>query len=239
MTQSERTIFNEGLLDRYGKMANTSAVETLAEALSLDIETGEHFRVELSPLDRMIFEETIIADDQAIVDHVPSSLPPHHRTARRWEKKFKVSGKMASLAAYALYFISGLEKESTQWFEGLVEEQGFDSAFSYLRGLYFEMKKLDAEDTDALGKIENGLPEGGCFHTMPVIPEDGEEYENKAAELYREFSGRIRRAGVHQLGAIGKDLYESGREMGYELTNLLWSQYRERKESLRKYRRVA
>jgi len=146
---------------------------------------------------------------------------------------------MASLAAYSLYFISGLEKESTQWFEGLVKEQGFDSAFSYLRGLYFEMKKLDAEDTDALGKIENGLPEGGCFHTMPVIPEDGEEYENKAAALYREFSSRIRRAGVHQLGAIGKDLYESGREMGYELTNMLWSQYRERKEALRKYRRVA
>ena len=239
MTPSERTIFNEGLLDRYGKMARSAAVETLAEAISLDIEIGEHLRVELSPLDRMIFEETIIADDQAIVDHLPSSLPPHHRTARRWEKKFGVSGKMASLAAYALYFISGLEKKSTQWFEGLVEEQGFDSAFSYLRGLYFEMKKLDAEDTDALGKIENGLPEGGCFHTMPVIMVDEAENEDKATELYREFSGRIRKAGVHQLGAIGKDLYESGRQMGYELTNMLWSQYRARKEALRKYRRVA
>jgi hypothetical protein len=238
MKQAERKAFNEGLISRYGEINSVhglAEVTTIEEALNLDIETGAHMRVNLSTLDRIIWEEaTDIADGKAVFEHTPSTLTPHHRYGMRLNKKYRAE-KKAFLAAYILYMVTGLEKESREWFESLCNEQGFEGAFSELRRLYFELKALDAKDTDVLGKIENGIGEGSQYHAIDIIPqiEPSEPVDNSVYESYRM---RIRRAGKHQLGTIGKELYEEKRLANYEMT-LLWNQYKARKADLQKYYR--
>lgn len=222
------------ILERYGRINRTysSAVETLEEALDLDIETGEHLRMNLSGLDRMIWEEAAdIKDGKAFFEHTPSNLTPHHRYGMRLNKKYE-SGKNGFLAAYCLYFVSGLDKESCSWFEGLCEEQGFNGAFDYIRKLYMELRACDAKDTDVCGKIEEGLPEGSSFHTVDIIEEAQEE--DKPNEIYEAYAKRIRRAGKHQIGAIGKELYSVTGLENYLMT-MLWNAYKARKAELQKY----
>jgi hypothetical protein len=238
MKQTERKALNEGLLARYSRMDaahGLSEVTTLEEALNLDIETGEHFRVNLSALDRIIFEEAeSITDGKAVFGHLPSSLTPHHRYGMRLNKKYS-AGEKGFLAAYALYMVTGLEKESREWFESLCEEQGFKGAFDCLRKLYLELRACDAEDTDVMGKIETGIGTGSQYHAIDIIEELELPIPDKTREIYESYKKGIRRAGKHQLGAIGKELYaEKGLE-NYKMT-LLWNQYKARKVELESYR---
>ena len=242
----DRARINEGLRARYSMLDaqyGLGEVTTLEEALLyLDIETGEHLRMNLSALDRIIWEEAVdISERKALFEHLPSNLTPHHRYGMRLSRKYG-QGKMAFLAAYTLYFVSGLERESTQWFEGLCDTQGFKGAFDYLRRLYFELRACDAEDTDVLGKIESGIGQGSSYHAVEILGDEvgealsDEEIQQRA--VYESYGKRIRRAGTHQLGAIGKELYAEKRLENCDLT-LLWNAYRARKTELQKYWRRA
>jgi len=229
MVQSERER-RERESERYNSLT------TLEEALNCDIECGEHLRINLSTNDRIIWEEAQrIVDGKAIFGHIPSSLTPHHRYGMRLNKKYG-AGKKAFLAAYALYTVAGLDKESSIWFEGLCSEQGFESAFDYLRKLHSELRACDAEDTDVLGKIETGIGEGSQYHAVDLFeePEILSDEEIKKTLLYEKYATRIRRAGKHQLGAIGKELYAEKRLENVQMT-LLWNSYKARKAGLQKY----
>lgn len=211
-----------------------SEVTTLEDALNLDIETGEHLRLNLSALDRIIWEEAqTISDGKALFEHAPSSLSPHHRYGMRLNKKYG-AGKRAFLAAYMLHMVSGIEQESREWFEALCEES-FDSAFKQLFELHAELRKCDARDTDIMGKIENGVGDGSLYHAVEIIEEEeSEEMPSEKELVYSLYAKKIRRAGRHQLGAIGKELYAEKRLANYEMT-LLWNQYKQRKNELQKF----
>ncbi len=237
MKQSERDRVNEEMLRKYGEINakyGLSEVTTLEDALNLDIETGEHMRLNLSDLDRIIWEEAqTISDGKALFEHTPSSLTPHHRYGMRLNKKYG-AGKRAFLAAYMLHMVSGTEQESREWFEALCEE-GFDSAFKQLLELHSELRKCDARDTDVMGKIENGVGDGSLYHAVEIIEEEeSEEMPSEKELVYSLYAKKIRRAGRHQLGAIGKELYAEKRLANYEMT-LLWNQYKERKNELQKF----
>ena len=107
MKQTERDRVNEEMVRRYGEINaqyGLSEVTTLEDALNLDIETGEHMRLNLSALDRIIWEEAqTISDGKALFEHTPSSLTPHHRYGMRLNKKYR-AGKRAFLAAYMLSY---------------------------------------------------------------------------------------------------------------------------------------
>lgn len=237
MKQAERDRVNEEMVRRYGEMNSQygpSEVTTLEDALSLDIETGEHLRLNLSSLDRIIWEEAqTISDGKALFEHAPSSLTPHHRYGMRLNKKYR-AGKRAFLAAYMLHMVSGMEQGSREWFEGLCEES-FDSAFKQLFELHSELRKCDARDTDIMGKIENGVGDGSLYHAVEIIEEEeSEELPSEKELVYSLYAKKIRRAGRHQLGAIGKELYAEKRLANYEMT-LLWNQYKERKNELQQF----
>jgi hypothetical protein len=237
MEQTERDRVNEAMVRRYGEMNSQyglSEVTTLEDALNLDIETGEHMRLNLSALDRIIWEEAqTISDGKALFEHMPSSLTPHHRYGMRLNKKYG-AGKRAFLAAYMLHMVSGIEQESREWFESLCEE-GFDRAFEQLFGLYSELRRCDARDTDVMGKIEGGMGDGSLYHAVEIVGEDETEYMPSENEvLYSLYAKKIRRAGRHQIGAIGKELYAEKRLANYEMT-LLWNQYKARKSELQKF----
>ena len=233
MVQAEREV-NMELVRRYGEMGGSlNEVTTLDEALNLDIETGEHLRMNLGTLDRIIWEEaTAITDGKAVFEHAPSSLTPHHRYGMRLNKKYG-AGKRAFLAAYMLHMVTGLELESRQWFEGLADES-FTEAFDELRKLYSELRKCDARDTDVMGKVEPGIGEGGSYHAVEVLPEDGWEPETQEDTIFTDWKTRIRRAGKHQIGALGKELYGEKRLENYVMT-MLWNLYKARKQELQKY----
>lgn len=217
------------------------SVDTLAEAVQLDIATGEQFRLNLSPLDRMIYEEAVALDGgMAIIGHVPSNMPAHHRTARRLEVKFKVTGKAAALAAYMLYVVGGLDREITRWFESTVATSSWDEAFAELHTYFKGVRECDSTSVDVMGKVEAGLPEGDCYHAVPLVPEYSEPEElNEQDELYSLFSNRIRRAGVHQIGAVGKEMYAVNLKLGFENAKALWAQYNTRKAALQAYKKRA
>ena len=171
MKQTERDRVNEEMVRKYGEINaqyGLSEVTTLEDALNLDIETGEHMRLNLSSLDRIIWEEAqTISDGKALFEHTPSSLTPHHRYGMRLNKKYR-AGKRAFLAAYMLYMVSGIEQESREWFEALCEES-FDSAFKQLFELHSELRKCDVRDTDVMGKIESGVGDGSLYHAVEII----------------------------------------------------------------------
>jgi hypothetical protein len=233
---TDRQLWGHGDVEVY-----RHSVDTLAEALQIDIATGEQFRINLSPLDRMIFEETIISGNKAILEHIPSHMPIHHRTARRLEVKFKVTSKDACLAAYMLYVVGRLEQEIIAWFESAVTTTSWNEAFAELHTYFKGIRECDSTSVDVMGKVETGLPEGGCYHAVPlVMPEEPtDEQINEQDELYSQFSTRIRRAGVHQLGAIGKEMYAVNMQLGFDNSKALWAQYNARKAELAKYRKGA
>ena len=87
--------------------------------------------------------------------------------------------------------VSGIGQESREWFEDLCEE-GFDRAFEQLFGLYSELRKCDARDTDVMGKIESGVGDGSLYHAVEIVGEDETEYMPSENELaYSLYAKRI------------------------------------------------
>jgi len=74
----DKARINEGLRARYSMLDaqyGLGEVTTLEEALYLDIDTGEHLRMNLSALDRIIWEEAVdISERKALFEHLPSNL---------------------------------------------------------------------------------------------------------------------------------------------------------------------
>lgn len=229
----------------------------LLDAITADIATGEHLNLKLGAMDRMLYEESIIAGDKAIVGHEPTTLTPWHRYGMRLNKKYN-AGKRGFLAGYMLLYVGSLSYEMRQWFEGVANEKGFDSAFGELFNLFKEMRQFDADDCDVMGKMYGSLAGDTNYHSMPLVPnaarigkneegdvvveylaEEAEEKVDSQTATYREFYHRIRRAGVHQIGQIGKELYTRSKECGFEYAKLLWAFYRQRKEDLQQYRRTS
>lgn len=254
---------------------------TMLDALTSDIATGEQFSLNLSGLDRMLWEESIVAGDRAIVGHTPSHLTPWHRFGMRLNKKFG-TGKQAFLMAYMLEYVADGDMASKKHYEKLATEKGFAVAFAELFTLFCALRKCDASSVDVCGQVVGSLDSDMEYHSIPTMPdvksfftvetleetisavtEDGEsifvpvvmtknglrpktvvvereslqvEYVAEETEvvdaptmLFREFLDRIRRAGVSQLGAIGKDLFGRGKEIGFEGARELWSLYKAKK----------
>lgn len=220
-------------------MKDTSKMIAVKEALKLDIGTGEHLIAEID--DRLLWESS--TGEVSLVECLPSNLPVHHRYSRRLEKKFKVSEKKAALAAYMIYEIAGLDKEVCRWFEGICTAEGFDNGFAQAKKWHFELFQCEPKSTDVMGKISKGLPTGSEYYAVPIVTEN-EKYDPRMplSDLVREMKDQIRRAGVKQIGQIGKKLYkwsqdETARKVfGFETIKEMWDMYNSTKKRLEAYR---
>ncbi|MFA5352711.1 MAG: hypothetical protein WC291_00620, partial [Thermodesulfovibrionales bacterium] len=91
----------------------------LRNAQKADIAVGEHFSMELSPADRMLWESSI--GDSCLVESLPAWNAPHRQWARRLELKFGVQSKEATLFAYMLYYVAW-DRETKLFYEGEIKD---------------------------------------------------------------------------------------------------------------------
>lgn len=178
-----------------------------------------------------------------LIETEPSVLPVHHRWARRLEKKFKLNQKSAALFAYMVYAqLSGDSWEVRKHYESEITTQGFDVVSKEVRALFFEMMRLEPADSQRAF-----IGEGVEFRAIPVDVEAWErenpvplpsEQEVKVREAYLSTISKIRRAGKHQIGELGKKLFEWSKKpevrkaFGFEAIQEIWQVYNARKSQL-------
>lgn len=218
---------------------DTNLRVSVKEALKFDLGVGEHLTYEVD--DRILWESS--TGDVALVECIPSNLPVHHRYMRRIEKKFKVAEDTAAHTAYMLYRVGDLNHEVCKWFEGLATEQGFESAFAQIKGLFFELFQCEPKSTDVMGKIKGSLPSGTEYYSVPLIPVE-EKYDPRMSldDLLADIKATIRRAGKHQIGRIGKTLYSWSQDaqirtvFGFNNIQSVWEVFKASKKRLEAYK---
>lgn len=228
--------------------------ENEKESNEIDEEYCCEYTLEAFERERMPFGEDDYSPDGTyiFVEQLPSNLTPWSRYASRLKIKFGIERKAAQIAAFMLYYITNNDRECKKWFEEYMAENGFENTYNYLNNLFWELYKedlsYDPEKTYSIEEImlEN-TGEGHTFRALK-IKDEPEEEENidppdEKTKLFREYSNKIRRAGIHQISKIGIDLYNKTKErlFHYKDATTLFEQYRMRKAYLEEnygYRKI-
>lgn len=194
---------------------------------------------------RMPFGDDDYSPDgiHVFVEQLPSSMTPWRRYAGRLKMKFNIEDKAAQIAAFMMYYVADSNPKCRGWFEGYIAKGGFKKAYGHLRHLFWQLYKEEPshgpDKPHSIEEImEDHIGDGHSFRALRIKDEfEEEEIAEKPdtkTELFTAYSDKIRRAGIHQISQIGKDLYSASnkRLFHYEHAVMLFDKYRTRKAYL-------
>lgn len=200
--------------------------------------------------ERSTFGDTDASPDgiHFFVEQLPSSIAPWRAYAGRLKRKFSLSEKEAQMSAAMVQYLSDGNWKVKGWFEGYVKMGGFKKAFSHVKHLFWNVYRLEPADGTTPARtieefMDEAIGEGHAFRALPIeidereearMEEDAKLHVDQKVESFRQFYDKIRRAGIHQISAIGSELYKAnaGKWFYYEDASTLFKSYNERKDHL-------
>ncbi len=182
------------------------------------------------------------------VQQLPSSIAPWRSYAGRLKRKFGLTEKEAQMAAVIIQYLSDGDWQVKGWFEGYVKMGGFKKAFNHAKHLFWSVYRLEPQTGTPKAKtiaefMDTSIGEGKIFRALPIAIDEYAEAEMEAKdalrvdvkiENYRMFHDMIRKAGIHQISAVGTKLFNANNDrwFHYEDATSLFEFYRQRKDHL-------